>query len=167
MVFNILHVSKIVILDCGSTLTESSGTIVNPSYPDTLPGPVECIWNIEGKVGEVISLDMKQFRLGYKGGCGRADLEVRDSISEPIIGTYCGASTPRFIRSHSNRMYLRYFSGGALRGERFKIEYVRGICLILILVVFCFYIISYMPLFFVVVDNYVVLTDWFLMINFA
>lgn len=99
---------------------------MSPIYPDTLDGPVQCVWNIEGKFGEVIVLDMKQFKLGYKNDCGKANLEVRDSETDALIGSYCGSQTPRKVTSHSNRMYIKYFTDGALKGERFKIEYTRG-----------------------------------------
>ena len=115
------------IKDCGQTLTDEKGSIVSPSYPDTQNGPVECVWNIQGKVGETISLDMSQFKLGYKSDCGKANLEVRDTMNDAIIGVYCGASiTPRRILSHSNHMYLKYYTDGAFKGERFKIDYIRG-----------------------------------------
>ena len=117
-----------LILDCGSTITDSTGTIVSPLYPDTIQGPVECEWNIEGKAGEIITLDTKQFRLGFGNSCGRGTLEVRDRINEPLIGSYCGIGsvTPRKIRSHSNHMYLKYITAGAFRGERFKLDFVKG-----------------------------------------
>ena len=112
--------------DCGSTLTELYGSIISPGFPGSYPGPVECIWNIEGKIDEIITLDMKQFSLGSKNDCGRANLEVRDGSNDTEIGSYCGAVIPRKVRSHSHRMYIKYTTNGVLKGEKFKIDYIRG-----------------------------------------
>ncbi|XP_065681083.1 uncharacterized protein LOC100203833 isoform X13 [Hydra vulgaris] len=107
---------------CGQTLTEETGSIFSPSYPDTQNGPVECIWNIQGDIGETVSLDMSQFKLGYKSDCGKGNLEVRDKNS--VIGVYCGASiTPRKILSHSNQLTIKYSTDGAFKGEKFRIDF--------------------------------------------
>ncbi|XP_065644688.1 uncharacterized protein LOC100203833 isoform X33 [Hydra vulgaris] len=107
---------------CGQTLTEETGSIFSPSYPDTQNGPVECVWNIQGDIGETVSLDMSQFKLGYKSDCGKGNLEVRDKNS--VIGVYCGASiTPRRILSHSNQLTIKYSTDGAFTGEKFRIDF--------------------------------------------
>jgi len=108
-------------------LTDWTGTIVSPDYPNTFSGPVDCTWNIHGEPGEIIVLDMKQFHLGNKDTCGKANLEVRDALNDSVIGSYCGAAhTPRKVMSHSNRMYVRYTTDGVVPGETFKVEYYRG-----------------------------------------
>ena len=115
------------LLDGGSTLTNNTGTIVSPGYPATFNGPVDCQWNIRGRAGEVIVLDMSQFKLGDNKTCGKANFEVRDGINDAVLGTFCGsAMTPKKITSHSNDMYIRYTTDGALPGENFKVEYYRG-----------------------------------------
>lgn len=111
-------------------MTENSGTLVSPLYPDTLEGPVLCEWDIEAKNDEIVTLDMNQFKLGIGNNCGRGTLEVRDTKEESLIGSYCGAAIiPRKVRSHSNHMYIKYVTNGAFKGERFKIEYIRGMFL--------------------------------------
>jgi len=43
--------------------------------------------------------------------------------TSPVIGTYCGTTIDRFIRSHSNRVYLKFVSNAVVAGRGFRIRY--------------------------------------------
>lgn len=136
------------LIDCGSTLTNTTGSISSPDYPNTHSGPVDCVWNIHGQPGEVIVLDMSDFHLPASlksaSNCSGSDssykFEVRDGLNDSLIGTFplCAAtsetqqspSVPHVLMSHSNRMYIKYTtdSGGAMMSgdNNFRLNYRRG-----------------------------------------
>jgi len=43
--------------------------------------------------------------------------------TSPLIGKYCGTTIDRFIRSHSNRLYLKFVSNAFITGRGFRIRY--------------------------------------------
>ena len=130
------------LIDCGSTLTNTTGSISSPDYPNTYIGPVDCVWNIHGVPGEVIVLNMSDFHLpdslksspncsGSSDGSGDQSakikgykLEVRDGLNDSLIGAFpapCAPtnsgtqqppSIPHVLTSHSNRMYIKYTTDG-------------------------------------------------------
>ena len=130
------------LIDCGSTLTNATGSIASPDYPNKYSGPVDCVWNIHGQPGEVIVLNMSDFHLpaslksssncsGSNDDSTKSDdvnkgykFEVRDGLNDSLIGTFptsCASaisgtqqspSVPPILTSHSNRMYIKYTVDG-------------------------------------------------------
>ena len=43
--------------------------------------------------------------------------------SSPLIGTYCGRTIDPYIRSHSNRIYLKFVSNAVVSNHGFYIRY--------------------------------------------
>ena len=43
--------------------------------------------------------------------------------TSPLVGKYCGATIDRFIRSHSNRIYLKFVSNSFVSQRGFSIRY--------------------------------------------
>ena len=43
--------------------------------------------------------------------------------TSPLIGKYCGTTIDRVIRSHSNRLYLKFVSNAQIGNRGFRIRY--------------------------------------------
>lgn len=99
---------------------------MSPGFPGYHSGPVECVWNIEGKINEIIMIDVKQFYIGNDNDCEEASLEVRDGSNDTILGKFCGSADTKKLQSHSHQMYIKYTTNGGAGDERFKIEFSKG-----------------------------------------
>lgn len=100
--------------------------LITPDYPALHTGPVECVWEIKGIPGEIIAIDVKEFDMN---NCNASRLEVRDRDNDTLIGSFCGGNKPTRIESHGSQMIVKFTSSGSKEGERFKVEFHRGVCL--------------------------------------
>ena len=115
----------VILLECGRTLQEHSGTFVSPGFPRT-PKHKLCEWRISMTPGERIVLNFTAFGLRRGSGkCRDEYVEVRDGHSRtaPLIGRYCGRKRPPTIWSTGNRLWISYSSGDAAVRQGFKATY--------------------------------------------
>ena len=98
--------------------------MITPDYPALHKGAVECIWHINGLPGEVVVIDVKEFEMN---NCNASNLEIRDGDNSSLIGSYCGGKRPSRVESHGNQMIFKFTSKGSKEGERFKVEFHRGL----------------------------------------
>ena len=101
-------------IGCGGNFTTPNGFFASPSYPDTYPRSVDCVYTISQPLGTFVTVkilfvdisdevegndDMAKYfnTKFYKHcGCGLAYLEVREGASEtsPLIDGFCGKKIP-------------------------------------------------------------------------
>ncbi|XP_052697133.1 cubilin-like isoform X2 [Crassostrea angulata] len=110
---------------CGAELTDSTGVITSPNYPNNYPHERECVWTITAQDGNQILLNVTDFRLESHASCAYDFLEIRNGgfPSSPLVNTYCGTTIDTTIRSHSNRMYIRFKSDASQSARGFRISY--------------------------------------------
>lgn len=108
---------------CGGELTGSSGIITSPNYPLAYPRGRVCEWTIVAPSGQQILLNVTDFAL--EPYCANDYLEIRNGgfSTSPPIGRYCGRVIDRLIRSHGNRMYLKFSSDAFGSSPGFRIYY--------------------------------------------
>lgn len=106
-------------------LTEESGTIKSPNFPEHYFSGILCDWTITVSFGKRIRLKSRSLNLEQCHPCGSCDhIEISDidfSSGRHIIGKWCGG---RFdIISRSNTVNVRFKSNLNNVGESFVIEY--------------------------------------------
>lgn len=62
---------------CGAELTDSTGVITSPNYPNNYPHERECVWTITAQDGNQILLNVTDFRLESHASCAYDFLEIR------------------------------------------------------------------------------------------
>ena len=117
---------------CGGNFTKPNGILTSPSYPDTYPNNVTCIYIISQRLGTHIKMKILSIDIPYEsdyydlyssdeydyhqyGGvtCDDDYLEIRDGASEqsPLIDGYCGDETvlslPIVIQTTQNYVWMR------------------------------------------------------------
>lgn len=114
-----------ILLECGRTLHDRSGTFTSPGFPGSQKYKV-CEWRIAMTPGERISLNFTVFGLRRGSSkCKDEYVEIRDghSKSSPVIGKYCGKRKPPAIWSTGSRLWIQYFSHDVVGRTGFKASY--------------------------------------------
>ncbi|XP_060075561.1 cubilin-like [Ylistrum balloti] len=110
---------------CGRSLTTSTGVITSPNFPDNYPHQRDCIWTIVAPSNIQILLNVTDFQLESHTNCMFDFLEIRNGgfDDSPLVNRYCGNTIDTIIRSHSNRMWLKFQSDSSLSARGFRIVY--------------------------------------------
>ena len=62
---------------CGAELTDSTGLITSPNYPNNYPHERECVWTIAAPDGNQVLLNVTDFLLESHASCAYDFLEIR------------------------------------------------------------------------------------------
>ncbi|XP_005856789.1 PREDICTED: cubilin, partial [Myotis brandtii] len=99
---------------CLKDYTEESGTFTSPNFPNNYPNNWQCIYRITVGTSQQIALHFTNFSLeeNYGAECLGDFVEIKDGGYEtsPLLGKYCGSTTPPRIISHSNKLWLQFKS---------------------------------------------------------
>ncbi|ESO83965.1 hypothetical protein LOTGIDRAFT_210939 [Lottia gigantea] len=86
---------------------------------------LKCQWQITTTPGKVLRLIFADFETEYEESCQYDHVEFWDGSSgnRTILGKYCGIRLPRDITTHSNTVYVKFVSDGAVSGIGFNLTY--------------------------------------------
>ena len=86
--------------ECGANFTTPNGLLVSPSFPNTYPLNLKCIYTILPSTGTFLKLKILMFDV-YNGDC----LEIRDGNYEdsPVVGKFCENNIPASILMTQNQ----------------------------------------------------------------
>ncbi|EDV28197.1 uncharacterized protein TRIADDRAFT_53561 [Trichoplax adhaerens] len=101
---------------CGGRITAASGNITTPNYPSNYPANSDCLWILSVPFINAITLTFRSFNLEAGQNCQNVDyLRVRNgqSVTSPLLGTFCGTTVPSPITSSENHLYIRFHSDGS------------------------------------------------------
>jgi len=107
-------------------LTNTTGEIISPGYPDEYPRNVETSWLVQLPPGKFIELSFTSFDTEVHYDCSFDSLTIYDGASDAfsVLGKYCGRSLPLNLISSSNQLFLRFKSDyHNSRDKGFKLEY--------------------------------------------
>ncbi|KAG9276492.1 cubilin [Astyanax mexicanus] len=98
--------------DCGGYQTGEGGTVSSPGYPDSYPSPSRCVWLLEAPEGHTITLTFTYFEVEEHSQCSWDSVTIYNGASagSPIIGQYCGHSSPGTIQSGSNKLTVVFLA---------------------------------------------------------
>ncbi len=73
---------------CGENLTDNSGILFSPGYPDNYLLNIKCVWRIIVKPGLLVQFNFTTFNLESNVGCTYDYVKVSDSAQVKYGGTY-------------------------------------------------------------------------------
>ena len=89
-------------------ITNSSGSLFSPLYPQDYPTKIMCTWVITVPEGYLVRLRIKAFRLGYS--CGSSSLQIFDgkSSSSNLLKKFCGRDYDSNVFSSGRHLVVQY-----------------------------------------------------------
>jgi len=110
---------------CNQTLTNTSGEILSPYYPDNYPLNIYCTYSITAPADHHISLALEFLDLAYSVNCTEDVLEVWDGFLGNLapIGRYCGYLFSQWVHSKGNKLSLSFRSDMAGTRRGYKLKY--------------------------------------------
>jgi len=109
---------------CGGELRATTGSFVSPNFPQPYGRDIECVWQIIVANGSTIRLHFVEFEIESHGSCVFDYVEIRDG--NPLgnrIAKLSGNTTPEFIQSTTNRMWVKFRSDFSNHGRGFYASY--------------------------------------------
>ena len=97
---------------CGGNFSGPSGFLTSPSYPNSYPNNIECIYLVTQPIGTLINIEIISIDIDCEYYGTSSDLlKIRDGPSEssPLINTLCGNedSSPKFMQTSQNNLRMR------------------------------------------------------------
>ncbi|XP_073416269.1 scavenger receptor cysteine-rich domain-containing protein DMBT1-like isoform X14 [Dendrobates tinctorius] len=108
--------------NCGGLLTQMSGNIASPFYPNRYPDNSHCIWDIRVPAGYYIQLFFLHFDLETHPQCAFDWVTIYDGIPQysPAIARLCnGNSTNTTFHSSSNIMGIEFRTDSSVQRNGF------------------------------------------------
>ncbi|XP_060950209.1 cubilin [Limanda limanda] len=104
--------AKYLFSECGGWQSGEGGVLSSPNYPSIYPNPSRCAWLLEAPVGHTITLTFSYFNLEPHSTCGWDSVTIFNggSPGSPIIGQYCGNTSPGSIQSGSNKLAVVFLA---------------------------------------------------------
>ncbi|KAJ8376962.1 hypothetical protein SKAU_G00075420 [Synaphobranchus kaupii] len=98
--------------DCGGLQTGEGGVISSPGYPNNYPSPSRCAWLLEAPEGHTITLTFTYFQVEAHSQCSWDSVTIMNggSPGSPLIGQYCGNTSPGTIQSGSNKLAVVFLA---------------------------------------------------------
>ncbi|KAM8939156.1 embryonic protein UVS.2-like [Pelodytes ibericus] len=112
-------------VNCGATLTKSSGVFTTQNYPIGYPALSNCSWVIIAPVGFKVSLNMTDFYVESQRTCSYDYMLVFDGPQPtyPLLGRYCGAGKVPNQVSTGNYLLVQFFSDASVQPRGFMAKY--------------------------------------------
>ncbi|NXG01683.1 CUBN protein, partial [Sakesphorus luctuosus] len=106
---------------CGGIQSGESGVISSPNYPEPYSNLNHCSWLLEAPEGETITLTFTAFHVENHSLCKWDSVTILNggSPGSPVIGKYCGNTSPGTIRSGSSKLVVIFNSDHSIQGGGF------------------------------------------------
>ncbi|XP_071944342.1 zinc metalloproteinase nas-37-like [Antedon mediterranea] len=109
---------------CRYKLTDSTGTLSSPNYPEAYSNKGDCLWYIEAKPGQKIRLSFKTFSLEDSRNCKRDFVSVRTkNMYEDNHERMCGFKYQKYFISDKNKMLVGFKSDYTFQSTGFLATY--------------------------------------------
>nr|XP_032831478.1 neuropilin-2-like isoform X2 [Petromyzon marinus] len=122
--------------ECSQNLTESTGVIQSPGYPDKYPHYLDCTYVIQAPPRHEISLDFDRFDVEEEGTgaapgpletlpCRYDWLEIWDGLPQVgfLLGRFCGPRSPGPVHSATGTLSLVLHTDTAVARDGFLARY--------------------------------------------
>ncbi|KAF7245952.1 Cubilin [Varanus komodoensis] len=128
----VIHYSS---LDCGGVKEAESGIISSPNFPEPYNSSSHCSWLLIAPEGHTINLPAQTvhfiacpqltfvaFKIQRQRNCKQDSVTILNggSPSSPVIGRYCGMTSPGTILSGSNQLLINFNSHQSGLGDGFS-----------------------------------------------
>ncbi|XP_076818167.1 uncharacterized protein LOC143463537 [Clavelina lepadiformis] len=120
----LLPKSSVSICDVdNSTLTNASGVLASPNFPDHYPNSVLCSTTILAPADHVIAILFLNFQLESESLCDFDYLEITDGPDGEV--ELCGSELPRFNLSVTNSLTIKFKTDSSLTFEGFRLQWTQ------------------------------------------
>ena len=104
----------------------SDGTIASPNYPENYVSRLNCAWRITVPDGFRVQLRFEGFALESQSICNFDSVELRNGFTNtsPLIGKYCGSTTPPAATSQGRNLYIKFKTDGSGTRKGFKARFI-------------------------------------------
>lgn len=112
--------------ECQKTLTNPSGMITSPEFPDNYPDNSDCWTLVSVAEDKSVLLQFDLIDLEYDENCTYDYIEIFDGPTKdaPYVGRYCSSSQKGVILQSSTNMFLvHFFSDHLINKKGFRIQY--------------------------------------------
>ncbi|XP_038652379.1 cubilin [Scyliorhinus canicula] len=118
--------AKYSFTECGGIQIGENGFISSPNYPSQYNPLTRCAWRLEAPEGHTITLKFVYFDLEPHSTCGWDSVTIMNggSFSSPIIGQYCGTTSPEMIKSGSNKLFIIFSSSHSVQHRGFYATWI-------------------------------------------
>ncbi|XP_053120680.1 cubilin [Hemicordylus capensis] len=106
---------------CGGVQEAEGGIILSPNYPQPYNSSSHCSWLLVAPEGHTINLTFVNFAVEMHRGCLWDSVTILNggSPTSPVIGRYCGRTSPGTIQSGSNQLLVNFISDHSMQGDGF------------------------------------------------
>ena len=120
---------RAIYASCGGFLTDTRGDLLSPSYPESFPADIQCVWQIRVPLDYVIELRFSDFNMDGMYPCSVDYVKLTDGFNTTAteLGHFCATRPPKetVFRSTGNKMSLEYRSYKESNSAGFKAHYAR------------------------------------------
>ncbi|XP_042898361.1 mannan-binding lectin serine protease 1 isoform X2 [Parasteatoda tepidariorum] len=111
--------------DCKASLTESSGTIRSPGFPNNYPDKTDCWTLITVNPDKKIKLNFDSLELEYGENCTYDYVQIYDGATRnsPLMGQICRRQGDMIFESSSNTMLLHFHSDESVNRKGYRAHY--------------------------------------------
>ncbi|XP_065570117.1 dorsal-ventral patterning tolloid-like protein 1 [Artemia franciscana] len=125
------HVTEVTtrvpeIPNCGyevNGLSEKSGSISSPGYPNDYPDSQFCLWKIKTGPGKKLKLNFTDFEVSGSENCEGDRVVVSSSGGSLQDMHYCGTSSPPVLEVQGEDLILEFRSNEADKCKGFKVNF--------------------------------------------
>ncbi|XP_020662303.3 cubilin [Pogona vitticeps] len=108
-------------LACGGVQEGEGGIISSPNYPQPYNSHSFCSWLLVAPEGHTINVTFLAFAIERHSSCRWDSVTILNggSPDSPVIGQYCGNTSPGTVQSGSNRLLINFRSDRSVQGDGF------------------------------------------------
>ncbi|XP_052804288.1 hemicentin-1-like isoform X2 [Mya arenaria] len=113
---------------CSNTLTNFSGVIESPNFPNPYPHNLNCTWVIDTTIGNTVYISFSSFSI--ESNCQYDHLQINDGDqpTSTSLGTFCGSNLPRPISSSTDKVWINFVTDSSVAKNGFRLEYITHGC---------------------------------------
>ncbi|WAR06690.1 CUBN-like protein, partial [Mya arenaria] len=117
--FHIFYVSV-----CSNTLTDFSGVIESPNFPNPYPHNLNCTWVIDTTMGNIVNISFSHFDIESHSNCQFDYLQINDGDqpTSSSLATLCGTDLPQPLASSTDKVWINFVSDYSVASNGFRLE---------------------------------------------
>uniref|UniRef100_UPI00358DDBD4 procollagen C-endopeptidase enhancer 2-like isoform X2 n=1 Tax=Myxine glutinosa TaxID=7769 RepID=UPI00358DDBD4 len=113
---------------CGGVFTKMSGFFASEGFPSGYPPNRQCLWLVKAPPGNVVAITLKKLSIELSPGCRYDSVSLYDGpgLKAPLLGSYCGHSSPGTVVSTGPSLALQLISDDSDAGDGFLATFAVG-----------------------------------------
>ncbi|WAR06635.1 CUBN-like protein [Mya arenaria] len=113
---------------CSNTLTNFSGVIESPNFPNAYPHNLNCTWVIDTTMGNTVNISFSHFSLEKNCNFDYLKINDGDQPTSTSLGTFCGTNLPQPISSSTDKVWINFITDHSVAKNGFRLQYITNGC---------------------------------------